>query len=802
MRNSENPQSPRMAVPDATNLRKGLELEPGFSNGDKVGLHSCNISPGGAPEKAVFKTTLAALQQTVLKLYQNYSELLTRTEHQDRELAAYERLFNQAPMAYLVTDWDGQLLRVNQEALRFFGLAADTWQGRSLIELITVDARPILEANLSHLRQQGGQCELEMRLRSELDRAVYGVFRIQTVADSEEPLHWQVWDASQRKQAEFDLHQRIEREHLTNLVIQRIRQSLDPRQILHNTVTEVMRVLQADRVVIYSDESGSLKAIAEAVQPVWDSLLGANLQPLTMDLTTQIEALSEPWVLDDVATLPTPMEVVKALQQQQIQAMVTVPITREGQLLGVLSVHQCGSMRVWQGFEIELLRQLGEQVAIALHHSRMYEQAQQLNANLEEEVQRRTEQIGRVLKYESMLKRITDKVRDSLDENQILQAAVQELTVVLELSGCNAALYNLDENTSTILYEYTDSIPASYGKVARMEDSPDIYSQLKDGLSFQFCSLYPNPMRGSLAMLACPIFVDPNSPEGIDQTVLGDLWLLNNKGYVFSESDIRLVQQVANQCAIAIRQARLYRAAKAQVEELERLNQLKDQFLSTVSHELRTPIANLKMALHMLQLSTNEEKKQQYLKILESELAREADLINDLLDLQKLEESVVAIAIEPIHLPSWVLRVVDPFRTRMQTYRQTFTVKCPADLPSLFSDPQILQRILAELLNNACKYTPVEAGIQLEVTGGLTTTEGIPGIQFRLSNQAEIPASELPHIFEKFYRVLQVDRYKHGGTGLGLALVQKLAEQLKTTITVESQNGWTHFTLLVPQQIT
>nr|WP_277874391.1 MULTISPECIES: GAF domain-containing protein [unclassified Leptolyngbya] len=784
-----------MAVPDTSDVKLGeLDLETGFPNGDKAILRS--------PEKAVFKTTLAALQQTILKLYHNYSDLVARADHQERERVAYQRLFDDAPMAYLVTDWEGQLLRVNQEALRFFGLKADEWSGRSLTELITIDAQPVLKTNLAHLQQQGGHCELEMCLRSELDRAVYGVFRIRTVGDAEEPLHWQVWDASQRKQAEFDLHQRIEREHLTNLVIQRIRQSLDPRQILHNTVTEVIRVLQADRVVIYSDESGSLKAIAEAVKPGWDSLLGADLQPLAVDLATQLEALGEPWVLDDVATLPNLMEMVKLLQRQQIQAMVTVPITREGHLLGVLSVHQCESMRVWQGFEIDLLRQLGDQVAIALHHSRMYERAQQLNANLEEEVQRRTEQIGRVLKYESMLKRITDKVRDSLDENQILQAAVQELTVVLELSGCNAALYNLDENTSTILYEYTDSIPASYGKVSRMEDSPDIYRQLKDGLSFQFCSLYPNPMRGSLAMLACPIFVDPDSSEGIDQTVLGDLWLLHEKGYVFNDSDIRLVQQVANQCAIAIRQARLYRAAKAQVEELERLNQLKDQFLSTVSHELRTPIANLKMALHMLQLSTSQEKKQQYLKILESELAREADLINDLLDLQRLEESVSAIAVEPIHLPSWALKVVDPFRTRMQTYRQTFSIHCPPELPILASDPQILQRILAELLNNACKYTPVESGIHLEVTGGMTTPSGIPGIQFRLSNQAEIPASELPHIFEKFYRVLQVDRYKHGGTGLGLALVQKLAEQLKTTITVESEDGWTHFTLLVPQQAT
>ena len=71
----------------------------------------------------------------------------------------------------------------------------------------------------------------------------------------------------------------------------------------------------------------------------------------------------------------------------------------------------------------------------------------------------------------------------------------------------------------------------------------------------------------------------------------------------FEELEIRLVQQVSNQCAIALRQSRLYQAAQAQVEELERLNQLKDDFLSTVSHELRTPMANIKMATQMLEIT-------------------------------------------------------------------------------------------------------------------------------------------------------------------------------------------------------
>jgi signal transduction histidine kinase len=82
----------------------------------------------------------------------------------------------------------------------------------------------------------------------------------------------------------------------------------------------------------------------------------------------------------------------------------------------------------------------------------------------------------------------------------------------------------------------------------------------------------------------------------------------------FDELEIRLIQQVANQCAISIRQARLYTAATAQVESLEKLNALKDDFLSTVSHELRTPISNMKMALSMLKTSPTDERRERYLR--------------------------------------------------------------------------------------------------------------------------------------------------------------------------------------------
>ncbi|MEB3232096.1 MAG: GAF domain-containing sensor histidine kinase [Leptolyngbyaceae bacterium] len=433
--------------------------------------------------------------------------------------------------------------------------------------------------------------------------------------------------------------------------------------------------------------------------------------------------------------------------------------------------------------ELELKSQNNE-----VHES--YANVQQENQQLAAAVQTKSSQVLKATEFESALKRITDKVRDSLDESKILQTVVRELSTVLRIGGCNTALYDWEKGTSTISYEYTNYIAAYRGKVAQMDRFPEIYNQLKKGYSFQFCSLIPNPERGQVALLACPIFVDPDGGADGGETVLGDLWLIDRQEHMFNEYEIRLVQQVASQCAIAIRQARLYEASQSQVHELEKLNRLKDEFLSTVSHELRTPISNVKMAVHMLKNAKTEDKRQQYIHILETESQREANLINDLLDLQKLEQSTYAIAPKILPIVPWLEDVLQPFYSRVSTHQQELKLDCAEALTTLKTDFNVLERIVAELINNACKYTPSNHDIRVKIRA-----EGDRQIQFIISNQAEIPASELPHIFDKFYRVPHSDPWKQGGTGLGLALVEKLVQQLKGTITVSSQDGWTHFTV-------
>lgn len=610
-------------------------------------------------------------------------------------------------------------------------------------------------------------------------------------------------DITERKQAEMVMQQQAERERLLGAISLHIRQSLNLDDILNTTVAEVRKFLQTDRVIVYQfqpDWSGVV--IVESVADGWQSLWGRQITD-TYFAETQGEDYKQGRVLavDDIDACGLAACHVELLAQLQVRANLVVPILQGNRLWGLLVAQQCRAPRTWEQSEIDFLKQLAVQVAIAIHQSELYQHEQQLNILLEQQVEERTAQLQQALQYEAMVQRMTDKVRDSLDEEQILQTAVEELVRGLKIYGCDTALFDFEQGTMTIAHSCTNGAVAPHPEVILPIQFSDIYPQLLEGQSLQFCELVPEFMDSSWqpsSIFACPI-ID-------DQGVLGKLRLFRDREAVFSEPEIRLVLQVANQCAIALRQARLYQAAQVQVKALEELNQLKDDFLSTVSHELRTPISNMKLAIHMLKILPTEERRDRYMEILQSECTREAELINDLLDLQRLASGTRVLELEPIALREWLENSIEPFQERTQSRQQTLRVNLAPGLSVWTSDRACLSRILAELLNNACKYTPPGETIDLSVQPVDTTANdlmALPGnllaltvTRIRLSvcnSGVEIPAEARAHIFEKFYRIPGGDRWKQGGTGLGLALVQKLAEHIGGTIHVESRSNRTCF---------
>nr|WP_242050437.1 ATP-binding protein [Oculatella sp. FACHB-28] len=545
---------------------------------------------------------------------------------------------------------------------------------------------------------------------------------------------------------------------------------------------------QIVQVTPFSDRYG-LSWLVVVVVPETDfaPYIAANIRSTTllclivMVVATVVAALTSQWIAQPIQRLSRSS---KALAERTMSSWRWQELSQPIQATGI--------------YELSVLEQAHNQIEAQLKDSitALAKANEQLEMRVEQrtaELQQRTNQLHQALQFEALLRRITDKVRDNLDEAQILQTAVHELGQELSVACCNVGMYDADKTAFTICYEYT-TLPDCRGATLAIADSasPAVHQQLLSGLSSQFCFNTADPLRlreKPYAILACPLLDN--------QEVFGNLWSFKPKEQTFTDLEVRLVEQVANQCAIAIRQSRLFQSAQAQIEELKQLHQVKDDFLNTVSHELRTPISNMKIAIHLLRIAATPERNQQYLDILQAECAKETNLINDLLDLQRLESEHYSITPETIVLQDWIPDVISPFLTRSGDRQQHLQVKVPADVPPITSDPNVLERILAELLNNACKYTPSGGEIWLEVSHAENYTHVNSVLAFTISNTAEIPKANLSRIFEKFYRIPNTDFWKQGGTGLGLALVKKLTEQLGGTLTVESQQGQTTFAVLL-----
>ncbi|MGF2034573.1 MAG: ATP-binding protein [Nostoc sp. CmiVER01] len=261
-----------------------------------------------------------------------------------------------------------------------------------------------------------------------------------------------------------------------------------------------------------------------------------------------------------------------------------------------------------------------------------------------------------------------------------------------------------------------------------------------------------------------------------------------------------------------------------QVAELQRLNQLKEDFLATTSHEMRTPLSNIKMTISVLEnildrqgiLNSNaldsSESVARYLTILREQCEQELDLVDNLLYMRMIDADVYPLELTSIQLQTWLPHLAEYFEERARARQQTLQVSVPPNLPPLVTDLASLTEIVSELLNNACKFTPPDEQIMVNVQVISTTkslinkdaeSDGLDNIQsylqITISNSGVIiPKKEQSRIFEPFYRIPQSDRWQHVGIGLGLALVKKLVEYIQGTIEVNSSQGWTTFTVQLP----
>ena len=585
----------------------------------------------------------------------------------------------------------------------------------------------------------------------------------------------------------------VERERLLTAITLRIRQSLDLDSIINQTVQEVRLFLKTDRVLVYRfepDWSGLM--VAESVVAPYQAVIGSKIKdPCLTEKHIKKYQQGGIRVIENVETARLPECYRDLLSSFGVKANLVVPIIADEKLWGLLIAQHCECARQWNSSEIELLKLLANHVGIAVQQAELYQQVQSLNTYLERKVKNRTAKLEKAVQFEALITRVTKSVRDSLDETQILQKVTHELGEVLDIKRCKIELYENFHTVATIIFEYSKTQLVCEELTKQIADFPE-YQQLLQKQSIQFVERITSlgSQIKKVTRLACPIFDN--------QGILGNIWLLKLKEEAFDELEIRLVEQVANQCAIAIRQARLYEKSQAQVKELEKLNTLKDDFLKTISHELRTPMTSILLASQTLEkLITTQgirgiksDKFQRVFQIFKGSCQQQNKSVNDLLTLCYLDAENATLIPEIIDIREFIIDIVEPFKEQIQQHQQQLYINIPEKISPIQSDITLLERVINELITNACKYTPAEETITV------TAEEKNNNLYLSVSNSGiEIPLEERKHIFDKFYRIPSHDPWKHGGSGIGLALVKKLVKLLNATVKLDSQVGQTTFTV-------
>jgi signal transduction histidine kinase len=260
-----------------------------------------------------------------------------------------------------------------------------------------------------------------------------------------------------------------------------------------------------------------------------------------------------------------------------------------------------------------------------------------------------------------------------------------------------------------------------------------------------------------------------------------------------------LVDERTSQLKVSLEvQAKLSEKMRHHLEELRRLNKIKDQFIASLSDALRTPLANMKMGIKMLKMVTDSHKSQRYLNILEAECEKEINLVNNLLTLQELEAKKLALEPQKLYLKP----IFDEFN---QIFTQEWedkelTLELNYELDFLYTDLKSFKLILKELLHNAAKFSLPNTTVTLKLyPQGEQTILQVTNIGH------QIPESEQEQIFQPFYQSQETTSGSNTGTGLGLALVKSLVENFHGAVAVASipcQNKddyFNTFTITLPQ---
>lgn len=247
-------------------------------------------------------------------------------------------------------------------------------------------------------------------------------------------------------------------------------------------------------------------------------------------------------------------------------------------------------------------------------------------------------------------------------------------------------------------------------------------------------------------------------------------------GYHYTAADLTIAQDLAERCAIAIDNARLYR-------ELREQDRRKDEFLATLAHELRNPLAPIRNSLQILKLSrVDTEVAQQTREMMERQIHHLVRLVDDLLDVSRVMRGKIELRKEMVELATIIARAVETAKPLIEAHGHRLQVDVSPETLPLEADPVRLVQAFGNLLNNSAKYSDDNGYIH--VTARAERGEAIVTI---LDHGIGIAPDMLPHIFELFVQADHTSAKAQGGLGIGLTLVKNLIEMHGGSISAQSE---------------
>jgi two-component system, NtrC family, sensor kinase len=473
---------------------------------------------------------------------------------------------------------------------------------------------------------------------------------------------------------------------------------------------------------------------------------------------------------------------------------LAAPLFQQGELIGSLNA-RCIELRPFTPTQIKLLETFANQAVIALENVRLFQ-----------ELEARTRELARSVGELKALGEVGQAVSSTLDLQTVLSTIVGH---AVQLSGTSGGvIYEYDEAAEGFLlrasYRMEEALvealrgaPIRLGEGATgraaMIRAPVQVPDTLDEREYTGARLRPMLARlGYRSVLAAPLLRE--------QRILGALTVWRKEVGNFSPEIVNLLQTFATQSALAIQNARLFREIEDKSRQIEAANRHKSEFLANMSHELRTPlnaIIGFSEVLGERMFGELNEKQAEYTEDILSSGRHLLSLINEILDLSKVEAGRMELEVATFDLPSAIDNARTFVRERAIKHGINLDVTVDDRLGDFVGDERKIKQILLNLLSNAVKFTPEGGRI------GITARQVDSAVEISVNDTGiGIAPEDQAKIFEEFRQVGGDYAHKKEGTGLGLTLAKKFVELHGGKIWVESEVGkGSTFTFTLPTNV-